>query len=153
MAKQSREWPITLDYPQIWLPVFALAIWLIGRVLPSGADLFVALGWLLVLAALALMVWSAQHFRLARTSINPHGQPDALITGGPFRFSRNPIYLADAMILIGFCLAWRALPTLILIPVFVWLINRRYIVKEEARLTAAFPETYPAYTQRVRRWL
>ena len=147
------RWPLTVDYPPIWTLGFALAIWLIGRVLPSGAALFVALGWLLVLASFALMLWAVRHFRRANTTVNPHGQPSALVTTGPFRLSRNPIYLGDALLLVGLCLAFRALPALILIPLFVWIINRRFIGPEEARLTAAFPRDYAEYASRTRRWL
>lgn len=149
----KRDWPLSADYPPVWTLAFAIAIWFIGRVLPSGADLFVLLGWLLVLAAFALMLWAVVQFRRADTTVNPHGAPARLITGGPFRFSRNPIYLGDAALLVGLCLAFRALPALILIPLFVWIINRRFILPEEARLTAAFPQEYPDYTRRTRRWL
>lgn len=147
------DWPLTADYPPVWVLVFAIGIWIIGRLLPSGADLLVALGWLMVLASLALMLWAVRHFRRAKTTVNPHGQPQRLITGGPFRLSRNPIYLGDAALLTGLCLAWRALPALILIPVFVAIINRRFIAPEEARLSAAFPDAYPTYARRTRRWL
>lgn len=148
-----KGWPLSLDYPPIWTALFALLIWLIGRALPSGAALLVAVGWLIVLAALALMVWAAVYFKRAATSINPHGQPTALITGGPFNWSRNPIYLADALLLIGLCLALRALPALLLIPIFISVLTRRFIIPEEARLTAAFPVDFAAYAKRVRRWL
>ncbi len=146
-------WPVSADYPPVWTLGFAVAIWLIGHALRSGAALFVALGWLLVLAAFALMLWAVMHFRRANTTVNPHGQPARLITGGPFRFSRNPIYLGDALLLVGLCLAFRALPALVLIPLFVWIINRRFIGPEEARLTAAFPQDYPEYASSTRRWL
>lgn len=148
-----KGWPLSLDYPPIWTALFALLIWLIGRALPSGAALLVAVGWLIVLASLALMVWAAVYFKRAATSINPHGQPTALITGGPFNWSRNPIYLADALLLIGLCLALRALPALLLIPIFISVLTRRFIIPEEARLAAAFPVDFAAYAKRVRRWL
>ncbi|MFV0301204.1 MAG: methyltransferase family protein [Paracoccus sp. (in: a-proteobacteria)] len=148
-----RNWPLTADYPPLWTLGFAIAIWIAGRILPSGADLLVLVGWLMVLAALALMLWAVGHFRRAQTTVNPHGQPSALVTGGPFRFSRNPIYLGDALLLAGLCLALRALPALILIPLFVRIVNRRFIAPEEARLAAAFPRDYPDYARRTRRWL
>lgn len=148
-----RDWPLSLDYPPLWTLAFAVAIWIIGRILPSGADLFVALGWLTVLASVALMLWAVVHFRRAGTTVNPHGQPARLITGGPFRFSRNPIYLGDAALLVGLCLGFRALPALILIPLFIRVINRRFIAPEEARLAAAFPQDYAEYATRTRRWL
>lgn len=148
-----KGWPMTLDYPPVWTALFAVVIWLIGRFLPSGAGLLVAVGWLIVLASVALMIWAAVYFKRAATSINPHGQPTALITGGPFRWSRNPIYLADVLLLIGLCLAFRALPALLLIPIFIAILKRRFIIPEEARLTAAFPVDFAAYAKRVHRWL
>lgn len=146
-------WPLTLDYPPIWTAGFAAVIWLSGRWPGAGPGFLVLPGWLIVLAALGLMAWAAMYFRQMQTSINPHGQPAALITGGPFALSRNPIYLADALVLVGLALVCRALPALILIPVFAAIISHRFIQPEEARLTAAFPGSYPAYAARVRRWL
>lgn len=147
------RWPATPDYPQIWFLGFILLIWLIGRLGLPAPDIMVPLGWLLVLAGLALMIWAARDFRRHRTTINPHGQPERLLTTGPFAVSRNPIYLADSFVLAGLALAWQALPGLLLIPLFVWIITQRFILQEEARLRAGFPDSYPAYTARVRRWL
>lgn len=147
------DWPRSPDYPPIWLAGFIAATLAIGWLWPAGPGFLVLPGWLLVGASLALMVWAALYFRRARTTINPHGQPGTLITGGPFALSRNPIYLADAILLLGLSLACRALPALILIPVFMAIITRRFILPEEARLTAAFPASFPAYAARVRRWL
>ncbi|WCR07568.1 methyltransferase family protein [Paracoccus fistulariae] len=99
------------------------------------------------------MGWAPIHFRRARTSISPYGQPTALITGGPFRLSRNPIYLADAMVLAGLCLAAQAPYALILLPLFIRLITTRFIRREEARLAETFPQDFAAYRRRTRRWL
>ncbi|WP_185968497.1 isoprenylcysteine carboxylmethyltransferase family protein [Paracoccus sp. M683] len=148
-----KNWPLTPDYPQSWALGFALAIWITGRVLPLGTAWLASVGWLIALAALVIMIWAMVHFHRSKTSPNPFGQPSALITDGPFRWSRNPIYLADAALLTGLCLAFRALPALVLIPVFVAIINRRFIAPEEARLATAFPAGFAAYANRVRRWL
>lgn len=147
------DWPATADYPQIWLLGFVAVIWISSRVLPLGLGGLVPIGWLLVVAGVGLMIWASVHFHHAQTSINPFGQPGALITTGPFRHSRNPIYLGDTIVLTGLCLAWQTLPALILVPVFVRLIERRFILREEARLTASFPAGFAEYHRQTPRWL
>src|SRR5690606_33337881 len=88
-----------LDYPPVWLAMFAGAAWLSGRLWPlpvaTGA------GWLLVLAGLALMGASGWVMLRAGATVDPTRAPTALVTHGPYRLSRNPIYLADAVILAG----------------------------------------------------
>ena len=148
-----QEWHRTADYPQVWFLGLCLLIWIAGRIFPVDTGIFATLGWILLIAGLALMGWAPIHFRRARTSISPYGQPSALITGGPFRLSRNPIYLADAMVLAGLCLAAQAPYALILLPLFIWLITTRFIRREEARLAETFPQDFAAYCRQTRRWL
>ena len=80
-------------------------------------------------------------------------RPDALVTTGPFAISRNPIYLADALILMGLSLRWDAPIGVLLVPAFVWLITRRFILAEEARLSDHFGAAFDAYRKDTRRWL
>lgn len=150
---ERAEWPGTADYPQVYFLGFALAIWIIGRLFAVDTGMLGVLGWLTICAGFALMLWTPLHFRRARTSISPFGQPSTLITDGPFRMSRNPIYLADAIVLTGLCLALDAPQALILIPAFIWLITVRFIRQEETRLVQAFPDSFAAYARRTRRWL
>ena len=77
----------------------------------------------------------------------------ALITTGIFRLSRNPIYLADLLILTGVSLIWGKFIGLILVPLLGWVLFRRFISGEEARLREIFGEEYTAYTARTRRWI
>ena len=143
-----------IDLPPVWLAGFAAAAWGIGRLWPmpdvpaqelAGRGL-VALGLLLMTAAVAQMV-------ALKTTFIPRQDPTALVTGGVFRLSRNPIYLADAMVLAGLILHWSAWPALILVPAFAALITRRFIRGEEARLDAAFGADYAAFRTRTRRWI
>ena len=76
-----------------------------------------------------------------------------LIYGGAFAFSRNPIYLADLIVLVGWLMIWGAAAPFVLIPAFAWIINTRFIAPEEARLQAAFGEAFTAYAARTRRWI
>ena len=145
---------LTADYPKIWLAGFALAGWLAGKIAPHGPDWLRGLGLVGVIAGLALMGWAGWTMRQARTTVDPHGQPHQLVTWGPFRLSRNPIYLADALILAGLCLVFRApLIALPLLVGFLAVISTRFIPAEEGRLARAFPEGFARYCLQTRRWL
>ena len=145
---------LTLDYPPAWLGGFALAGWMIGRLAPHGPGWLADAGLPVVLAGAALMAWAGLTLVRARTTVDPHGQPSRLVTTGPFRLSRNPIYLADALILAGLCLAFRApLAAPPLVAGFVAVISVRFIPHEERRLARAFPAAFAAYRLRTRRWL
>lgn len=145
---------LTADYPPVWLGGFVLAAWAAGRAAPHGPDWLARAGLALALAGLALMAWAGLTMVRARTTLDPHGQPGRLVTDGPFRLSRNPIYLADAAVLAGACLAFHApLAALPLVAGFVAVIGARFIGPEEARLARAFPRDFAAYRQRTRRWI
>ncbi|ARC88254.1 isoprenylcysteine carboxylmethyltransferase family protein [Rhodovulum sp. MB263] len=144
-----------LELPPMWLALFAGLAWAQSAILPFGF-----LGWvgdvgglLLVVFGLALASWAALRVVLARSSLIPRERPDRLVITGPYGLTRNPIYLADAAILTGLILIWDALPSLILVPVFLKLIERRFIRREEALIREAFGAEYDAYCRRVGRWL
>lgn len=144
-----------IDLPPLWLAFFAALAWAQARFLPLAG--FGAWGGpagaALVGLGLALMLAAFVEFRRHRTSVVPHRQPSALITTGVYRFSRNPIYLGDALILAGLCLRWDALPGLLLVPAFMAVISARFIRPEEARLAARFGPDFAAWAARTRRWL
>jgi protein-S-isoprenylcysteine O-methyltransferase Ste14 len=75
-----------------------------------------------------------------------------MVTTGVFAWSRNPIYLADALMLLGAILWLDAVLALPLVAVFVWLIQTRFIRDEEARLTLAFGPEFDLWAARTRRW-
>ena len=88
----------------------------------------------------------------ARTTFVPRRDPEALVTAGLFGISRNPIYLADALILLGAVLYWGAVLALPLVPMFMVLITYRYIHDEEDRLRRGFGPEYEAWAASVPRW-
>lgn len=140
--------------PQAWLVPFVLAGLALGRIFPMGP--FPALrgaGIFLVLAGLALMAWAARTMLSARTTVMPGRRPDALVTSGPFRFSRNPIYLGDLIVLAGLMLALDAPLGLVMVPGFGRLLAQRFIGPEEEMASAAFGTEYADYKARVRRWI
>ena len=142
-----------IDFPPVWLAGFAAVGGAIGRILPLATPVNDVLGALLVVLGLVLMIVAVVQMFIARTSVIPRRDPDAFVHGGIFRFSRNPIYLADAIVLAGLLIAWDAIIALPLVAVFVVVIQRRFILDEEARLSRRFGEEYLDYTARVRRWL
>ena len=77
----------------------------------------------------------------------------ALVTTGVYRYTRNPMYLGMALVLLG-CAIVVGVATAFLIPViFVVIIQYRFILPEEQMLRDLFPEEFPAYCQQVRRWI
>jgi len=88
-----------------------------------------------------------------RTTVIPHQEAAHLVTSGIFKRSRNPIYLGDALILTGIILRLDAVLALPLVPLFVWLIERRFILAEEDRLRRKFRTAWGRYEQATRRWI
>ena len=105
------------------------------------------------MVALVLFLAAVLEFRRARTTIVPHQMPNALITGGIFKFTRNPIYLADILALAGLALIWGSVPGLVLVPVLGVLLQKRFILPEEERLTETFEEAFEEYARGTRRWV
>lgn len=148
----SRSPRALIDTPPVWLAACIALAWAQARWLPLAPAPAPWLGAAVVAAGLALFLWAGVQFRRHRTSIVPRERPAALLTAGPYAFSRNPIYLADALILAGLILRWDA-GALWLVPGFGLLITRRFILGEEALCRAAFGTSWQAYATRTRRWL
>ena len=143
-----------IDIPPSWLALHIGAAWVLSLLSPSVfGSLGCALGpGLVVLGALLLAAAVVQMAR-SRTTVIPRRDPSALVTDGVFSLSRNPIYLADAIILTGAILWLDAVLALPLVFSFVWLIQTRFIRDEEARLTEAFGPEFDLWAARTRRWL
>jgi protein-S-isoprenylcysteine O-methyltransferase Ste14 len=142
-----------LNLPPVWLAGFIAAAWGMARIWAPLGDALVWPGWALIIAGIALTIWSAVAFRRARTTIVPHQNPSALVETGPYRFSRNPIYLADLVILAGVALILGAPLALILLVPFQRVLLRLFILPEEAVLTRELGQPYLNFRARVRRWL
>lgn len=144
-----------IDMPPVWLIGFLALAWAQARYLPTpfprtmGHDI----GALAILAGLVLMVLAVREFRRHKTTVVPRREPEALITSGIFAKSRNPIYLADVLLLAGFSLWWGSVFGLALVPLLIVVLRRRFILGEEARLAAAFGPAYETYAENTRRWL
>ena len=109
-------------------------------------------GYAFGVAGVALMVWGLATLHSARTNIWPHKAADRLITHGPFRFRRNPIYMGEILILLGLAQATLNFWFAVMAPVFAVAILLLAILPEERHLEARFGEEYLDYKARTRRW-
>ena len=139
--------------PPVLVALLAATVWLLPRAFEPSAALSSA-GVALVVAGLGINSWPKVLLRRAGTSISPvrPALASALVTQGPYRFSRNPMYLGYALALVGWS-AWLAQPWgLLAVAIFVAYITRYQILPEERHLSSRFPAQYAAYSRAVRRW-
>ena len=121
------------------------------RVLPEAAS--VPVGATIVLVAVALFISAVRTFRQAGTPVPGNRPTTAIVRAGPYRFSRNPVYLAFTLLQAGLAAWVNSLGLLLtLVPAFA-LMALLVIPREERYLEARFPSEYLAYKRAVRRWI
>jgi protein-S-isoprenylcysteine O-methyltransferase Ste14 len=104
-------------------------------------------------ALLGLGLWSVVIMRRTGQTENPWKPTTEIVESGPFRLTRNPMYLQMVLICIGLAVMLMNVWILLLTPVCAWVLHRYAILPEEAYLEGKFGETYRAYKRRVRRWI
>jgi protein-S-isoprenylcysteine O-methyltransferase Ste14 len=113
-------------------------------------------GWLggaVFLAALSLAVWAITTITRAGSHVPTNMPTTAIVDTGPYRFTRNPIYLGMMLGLVGLAIAFDSVwPLLTLVP-FAFVIRAGVVAREEVYLERKFGEVYRNYKARVRRWL
>lgn len=124
-------WSITAGYSRVRLDIAAL----------------------FALAYVALFASALMAFRRARTTLIPNRPATAFVTVGPFRWTRNPMYLSLACLYLAVALWLDTWWAVVLLAVVILIIDRAVIAREERYLTSAFPGEYDAYRSRVRRWI
>ena len=141
--------------PLIFIAVFLLA-YIAQRVRPfpllperSGT----LLGLLLIVAGGGLALWGAATFARARTAILPTGSTTRIVSNGPYRFTRNPIYVGLVFAYVGSAFAINSLWPLLFLPLALVVMQRGVIYREEAYLERKFGAEYLSYKHRVRRWV
>lgn len=150
--------PNTIPWPPLLYGGGALLALVLGRAMPLPAWW---IGWpglrwpvlALIALGLALDLWAMTAMWRAHANIRPDRAATALVTTGPFAFSRNPIYLGNTTLLagiaLGFGLPWFALAAL----AAAALVGRLAISREESHLNARFGRDWREYRLRVHRWL
>jgi protein-S-isoprenylcysteine O-methyltransferase Ste14 len=150
------------DNPGVRVPppaLYALAVF-VGYLLnqrwplPIGGGASVqALAWLLFGAWLVLTVSSIGNFRRSRTSIVPIRPATTLVIAGPYRFTRNPMYVGLAVLTVALGLFLDSWWLIVLLVPVLFVVRAFVIAPEERYLERRFGADYVAYTRRVRRWL
>jgi len=107
---------------------------------------FIALGF-------ALTIRSVQMFRRAGTNVVPGEPATALVTAGPYRFTRNPIYIGFVLVYFGLSVVLTSMWVLLLLFPTLLMLHRGVVQREEAYLERKFGDAYRAYKARVPRWL
>ena len=100
-----------------------------------------------------LMALAVAEMRRHRTTVIPHREADHLVTTGVFKWTRNPIYLGDTLVLLGFILHWDAVLSLAILPIFIMAIDYGFIAREEDRLRRKFRSDFERYMRDTRRWI
>ncbi len=111
------------------------------------------LGAVLVLIGALILVPARQEMLRAGTAIRPTIPTTALVITGPFRFTRNPLYVGATLIYVGIAVAARSLWALALLLVVLAVMQRGVIDREERYLERRFGADYVRYKERVRRWI
>jgi protein-S-isoprenylcysteine O-methyltransferase Ste14 len=156
IGEHSKDSPDVISCPPLVFLGALIAGMLLNWFIPLrsfSSECFRLTGGLLGLAGTLAGIWGVYTLRRAGTSVRP-GQPvTALVTDGPYRFSRNPLYVALTVIYLGIVLSSGLVWLLVtLIPVLT-LVHWRIVRREEVYLEARFGDVYRAYRVRVRRWI
>jgi len=143
-------------YPPVWLLFGLIAIFASNEYFPGPRFTSLAgqvCGGVLILIGLVLLVFANGRFTRAGTGVIPFRNVSALVTDGIYRYTRNPMYLGMVAVLLGCAVTVGATVALIVPVLFAVIVDRRFIRYEEVMLRNLFPDDYPAYCERVRRWL
>ena len=148
--------PDVITFP----PIIFAAFFVIGYVTdlafpvtPDATALRYAAGAVLVALSAALVMWAGSRFVRARTPVDVRKPATALVTDGPYRLSRNPMYLAASLLYAGAAILGSLPWTLLLLAPCLVVIQIGIIRREERHLEERFGDAYRDYKSRVRRWL
>ncbi|WP_322515679.1 isoprenylcysteine carboxylmethyltransferase family protein [Rhodopseudomonas palustris] len=148
--------PNRLPWPPMLLTLAALASIGLGMVAPltlPRAQSVVLIGYAVAGLGMGLDLWAILTMRSARTNILPHRAAGRLVTWGPFRFSRNPIYLANTWLLIGIGLAFGNAWFILFALLSAAAVDRLAIRREERHLAVKFGDEWMDYSSKTPRWL
>lgn len=149
----SFPWP-----PLVYVGAIAAAILLhflyeLPWVVSPFSDMLFVVGWLCVAAGIALVVGGVRALRAAKTTSAAHKAATHLVTSGAFAVSRNPLYLANTLVMIGIGLISGIAWFLLLALAAAFLVQKLAVEPEERHLDARFGKKYRDYRKRVRRWI
>lgn len=143
--------------PPIWALIYLIVAGIVSALYPWGALVSLRVLWLGIVVAIAgfgIAVSGVALFRRMGTEIKPTSETNkVLVTTGPYRFTRNPMYLGLVVFTLGIALCFGSLP-MFTIPILVFATtNLVHIPFEEAKMRRQFGPIFDEYTHQVRRWI
>ena len=142
--------------PPIWFLLTLIAMFALHRFVPVARVVPLPWHWvglLPLLAGFVLTAVAARLFTRSKTGVKPFTPVTMLVESGPYRFTRNPMYVGLVLILIGVAVLYGTLSPWLGVVAFAWWIDFRFIRHEEAMLEAQFGQPYLDFKRRVRRWV
>lgn len=137
---------------------FLIGLWIDNGVAlalrPAQPDaMWAAAGAVLAMSGAALFAWGLWTFAQARTGIMLQHAATSVVTQGPYRWTRNPMYVGCVLLYVGASLVFNSLWPILLLPAVIVLLNDHIIAREEQYMRTMFGDAYEAYCRRVRRWV
>ncbi len=157
MAGEERA-DVAIEPPFLFLGAFALGC-LLSLIVPIGPRLAspngnaLAVGFTFIVLGFALAGSAAYAFRRAHTDVVPGRPATALVTTGPYRITRNPIYIGFTLVYFGLSIVMTSLWVLLLLVPTLPVLQQGVVLPEEAYLKRRFGAAYRKYQARVPRWL
>jgi protein-S-isoprenylcysteine O-methyltransferase Ste14 len=140
--------------PPVWLLLSLIVAWVVHhfiatpvivRSLPAAV--------VLIVAGIAVAMWGGATFSDAGTELHPTSETNAkLVTNGPFRYTRNPMYSGVMLVSLGVALILGTVPFFVMSVLLFLLVNSIFIPYEEAKMERQYGAQFRAYKTRVRRW-
>jgi len=153
-SEQSKDSPDVISCPPlVYLAALSLGLLLDWLVPSQRFSSFPVTGWLLAFAGFLIGFWGVRTFIHFGTNVRPDLPVTALVTSGPYRYSRNPLYMACTIIYLGITLSVGSLWLLVILMPTLALMHWKIVRREEEYLESRFGDDYRAYKARVNRWI
>lgn len=142
-----------LSFPPVITFICLIAQFILLSTIPIPIAINLVLGLLVLSSSLAIIIFSFMELNKFETTYIPDGDPEKLVQTGPFKYSRNPIYLGMLGILISVCFFSQSLSTFIVPVVFFFIIESTWIKHEEDKLADKFKNEWDEYKASTRKWI
>ncbi|MCH8011521.1 MAG: isoprenylcysteine carboxylmethyltransferase family protein [Candidatus Marinimicrobia bacterium] len=156
MKHKSSDIPgIIAPPPLIYVTSLLLGL-LLNIILPIhiGKETFLfPIGWIFSGMGLFIVIGSFVTFKKAGTDVDPYRPTKTIVMAGPYRFTRNPMYLSLTLLYMGITLLRNTLWPVMFLPLVLGIMHYGVIKREELYLEKKFGETYLDYKSKVRRWI
>ena len=142
-----------LSFPPVITLVCVLVQVLLYNLIPLTVNLSILMGLFLLFPSIGVIFLAFKELNKHETTIYPDGEPEHLVTTGPFKFSRNPIYLGMLGIILSVAFLMQSLSALLIPVLFILILENTWIPHEEKKLEEKFKDQWNDYLASTKRWL